>query len=720
MKSPYVTTQHLNRKAVIYIRQSSLHQVLEHEESQRRQYQLVEVATALGWSESSCEIIDDDQAISAAQSYNRPGYQRLTALVALREVGIIIGLEVGRLARNCLDWYQLLQIAAVFDVLVADEEGVYNLSQFNDRLLLGLKGIFAEVELHQIQARMVKARMSKAARGELRFRLPIGLEWDELTERPRTATDQSVYDALALAFRLFEQLQSIRAVLRHLRREQLDFPYQRREGGYNAPIEWRHPTADALRALFNNPLYAGVYCYGRRQTTINPLQRSINRRMRPRDEWIAFLPDHYIGYITLAQFEENRRTIRNNVYRFPTAQGAPRSGKTLVQGLVVCAHCGRKMHIRYAQNRASYVCEQAHIRFGDPVCNRASSRHVDGIVTYLFLKLVNAHAIDVAATFDAQLQQEAQQIDHLWQQKVSRLQYEANLARRRYEAVDPDNRLVAQTLETEWNQKLTALSSMQQQQHSQRPTTNQLTHTLTDMKQIVAQLPTHWRADTMTEQDKKALVRCLLQHVVVDGRGDLIYVTLHWQGGSTSQLEIPKRMQTPAYLFFRIREMAHFETDYTIAKQLNAEKFVTACKRRWTARHVQMFRRFHEIRSAFDSDLNARLSTSPYITGAEARSRLGIKQDSLHEWCQLGLLDWRQDGPHKRLWIRWDDTIEHRLAGNATQTEQMVSVRTLRKSSGKSRRQIFDWAHDQQFLVYRLQRGRAYKFFVLVSQPSNP
>jgi DNA invertase Pin-like site-specific DNA recombinase len=218
MTHPKIQKMHLERKAVIYIRQSSLHQVEEHIEGKRRQYQLVELAQSLGWRKAQCEIIDDDQAISAAQSYNRPGYQRLVSMVALHEIGIIVGLEVGRLARNCLDWYQLLQIAAVFEVLVADEDGVYDLGDFNDRLLLGFKGIFAEVELYQIQARMVGARMSKARRGEFRFAMPIGMDWDEAVNKPRLAIDESVRHAITLLFRLFSQLRSIRGVLHYLRR----------------------------------------------------------------------------------------------------------------------------------------------------------------------------------------------------------------------------------------------------------------------------------------------------------------------------------------------------------------------------------------------------------------------------------------------------------------------------------------------------------------------
>ena len=720
MTQPKIKTSHLQRKAVIYIRQSSLHQVLEHGESKRRQYQLVELAQSLGWAETDCEIIDDDQAISAAQSYNRPGYQRLTAMVALREVGLIVGLEVGRLARNCLDWYELLQIAAVFDVLVADEEGLYDLNEFNDRLLLGLKGIFAEAELHQIQARMVRARMNKAERGELRFRLPIGLEWDEPTNKPRTTTDQGVYNALALVFRLFREQRSIRAVLHHLRREGVQLPYQLRQRGLDPQIEWRQPTADAVGALLHNPLYAGVYCYGRRQTKIDPIRRVVHRRLRPREEWIAFIPENYVGYITLDEFEENQRLIANNAYRFPNSQGAARKGSALIQGLAICSHCGRKMHVHYSQGRASYLCDFAHLRYGDPVCNRASARHVDGLVTYLFLQLVNANALEVALDFQDKLKQETKQIDLVWQQKVCRLEYEANLARRRYEAVDPDNRLVAQTLETEWNHKLTALVEAEQHYQAQQPTSDQLTSTLDEMQQVLSHLQDYWLADAITAQDKKELLRCLVEQVLVDCRGEMIQIQLHWYGGSCSQLAVPKRLQSSAYIYFRIQELAHHQTDQAIADQLNAEGYQTAYKRCWMARHVLTFRRFHNILSAFDADPDARLPGTNYITGAEARAYLGVKQDSIHEWCQLGILTGQQAGAGKRFWVHWDEDVRYRLSGEAAPLANMVPVRTLCATRGEKRQQVIAWALENNLPIYRLRRGLAKPFYILLPDASDP
>ena len=508
--------------------------------------------------------------------------------------------------------------------------------------------------------------------------------------------------------------------MRYLRTAEIDLPYQRRAPGLGDPIEWRKPTSDTLQAILDNPLYAGVYCYGRRETTLDPLERVVRRRKRPREEWIAFLPDHYPGYITLAEYDENQRILANNAYRFPNSQGAARTGQALIQGLAICSHCGRKMHVRYSQGRASYLCDYDHLRYADPVCNRASARHVDGLVTHLFLQLVTPNALEVALSFKDNLQQEADQIDLVWQQKIKRLEYEANLARRRYEAVDPDNRLVAQTLETEWNQKLTALDEIEQSYVTQRPGNDQLVSTLNEMRAVMTHLRDYWFADTITAQDKKELLRCLVEQVLVDGRGDLIQVQLHWFGGSVSELAIPKRLQTSADIYFRIQALARHQTDQAIADQLHTDGYLTACQRRWTARHVLTFRRFHAIPSAFDADPNARLTDAPYITGAEASQRLGVKMDSIHEWCQLGILTSQQDGPKKRFWVYWDEAVGYRLSGEATPLANMVSVRSLCTTRRQTRPQIFAWAREHKHPIYRLQRGLTKPFYILLNDPPDP
>jgi DNA invertase Pin-like site-specific DNA recombinase len=361
MSHPKILNTHIQLQAVFYVRQSTPRQVFQNLESQKRQYNLQQRAHRLGWLPVQCLVIDDDQGISAAQSQNRPGYQRLISMLALWEVGIVFGLEVARLARNNLDWYQLLELAAAFDVLIADEEGIYNPNEFNDRLLLGLKGTISEVELYQIRSRLWRGRLNKVKRGRYRFMLPVGLEWDEVTGKPRQVVDQSVRHAIGQVYHLFEQLRSAKAVLAYLNQRGIELPRLRVISGLGRQLEWHQPTYGAIYALLTNPIYAGVYAYGKKEWHIDPVNQCKQLRRRPRQEWFAFIPDHHPGYITLAEYEENQRLLANNRNRYPESRGAPREGSALLQGLVHCGQCGRRMYMRYSNKRAYYICNNDQV-----------------------------------------------------------------------------------------------------------------------------------------------------------------------------------------------------------------------------------------------------------------------------------------------------------------------------------------------------------------------
>jgi DNA invertase Pin-like site-specific DNA recombinase len=369
---PKILDLHRKKLAVIYVRQSSLYQVENHLESQKRQYQLTDRAQQFGWSNARCVVIDEDLGISGAQSFNRPGYQRLVSMVALREVGIVFGLEISRLARNSLDWYQLLELAAAFDVLIADEDGVYNPGDFNDRLLLGLKGTISEVELYQIKARMVRGRLNKAQRGDLLWNVPIGLEYDALSGQIRLEADQSVRHALELVFSLFRQLGSVRGVLTYLAREGLELPSQRLHRGIGRVITWQRPRYHVIYQMLTNPMYAGIYAYGRRQELIDPLEKTRHVLRKARSEWEVFLPNHHPGYVTQEAYEANLATLENNYNQFPANQGAVREGPTLLQGLVWCKLCGRKMRVCYHHSQPYYTCDGEHRKYGTAICSHGS------------------------------------------------------------------------------------------------------------------------------------------------------------------------------------------------------------------------------------------------------------------------------------------------------------------------------------------------------------
>jgi DNA invertase Pin-like site-specific DNA recombinase len=712
-----ITNSHLQRQAVIYVRQSSPQQVEQHKESQKRQYQIVDRARSLGWPAAQCVVIDDDLGLSGAQSRNRPGYQRLIAMLALRDVGIVFGLEVSRLARNNLDWYQLLELAAAFEVLIADEDGIYDPRDFNDRLLLGLKGTISEVELYQIRARLVGGRMNKAKRGEFVWNPPVGFELDPVTQQLRLTADESVRHAVELVFHLFRQLRSIRGVLYYLRRAGLSLPYQRLHHGLGREVGWHRPSMDALYLLLTNPMYAGVYCYGRRQRQIDPLTQTSHSRWRERSDWLVFLPDHHPGYITLAEFEENLQTLRDN-RSIQGSRGAARRGPALLQGLVYCQHCGHKMRVRYSNGTPYYTCDAAHRRFGDPICNRASAKRVDALVEELFLTVLNAETVELSWAYDEKVRAEADLVERRWREDLQRREYQANLARRRYELVDPENRLVAHTLETEWNQRLLDLIQAQKTYETQRLTPSELLSTVEQMRAVVTQLRTHWYAETLTMEDKKELLRCLVERVFLEKHGKVIRAQIHWYGGAVSELDVPKYLFSAPHIYHRVYELARTHPDPEIAEILNGEGLQTVKGRAWSPRRVMDFRLSNQIPSGFTTNAELRQPETGYVTSAEAAAQLGVGQTTVQRWYRLGVLPGKHAGGQSPLWIQWSEELSYRLAGGATPDPRMVSVRSLCRVQGKRPEEILVWAQENGHEIYRLRRGTDLRFFILPKESS--
>ena len=719
---PKILDLHRQKLAVIYVRQSSLYQVENHLESQKRQYQLTERAQQLGWAAARCIVIDEDLGISGAQSFNRPGYQRLVSMVALREVGIVFGLEISRLARNSLDWYQLLELAAAFDVLIADEDGVYNPAEFNDRLLLGLKGTISEVELYQIKARMVRGRLNKAQRGELIWNVPIGLVYDALSGQIRLDPDQSVRHAMELVFTLFRQLGSVRGVLNYLAREGMELPSQRLHRGIGRVITWQKPRYHVIYQILTNPMHAGIYAYGRRQEQIDPIEKTRRVLRKERSEWDVFLPNHHPGYLTQEEYEANMATLENNYNQFPANQGAVREGPTLLQGLVWCKRCGAKMRICYHNGQPYYLCDAEHRKFGTAVCTHASACRVDVLVEELFLSLMTVATIELSASYDQQLQEQARLLDRQWQEKLQRLGYQADLARRRYEAVDPANRLVAATLETEWNERLVELESAKAAHQAARPTQQRLQSTRTQMNVVVTHLRDYWYQEHVSHQEKKDLLRCVIERVLLEKQANdkVIRAEVCWQGGATTTLEVPKYLFSAPHLFHRISELARDLPDGQIAEVLNAQGLETVKGHPWSARRVMDFRLSNGIPSGFTVNPQLRLTDNGYVTTAEAAARLEINQATVQKWCKLGLLPGKHAGDQKALWIAWTEEVALRLGGQASFAPRMISVKSLCKLQGKTWEQVIRWCVEEGHHIYRLRRGTTFRFYVLPASSSLP
>ena len=713
MSNPKILRSHLQRNAVIYIRQSSPTQVEQNLESQKRQYQLTERAQHLGWLPAQCVVIDDDLGVSGAQSHNRPGYQRLISMRALREVGLVLGLEVSRLARNSLDWYQLLELASAFEVLIADEDGLYDPRDFNDRLLLGLKGTISEVELHQIRARMTRGRLNKAARGELETPLPIGLERDPLTGQIILATDQGVRHAIERVFTLYRQLGTIRAVLRQLRLAGLELPFQQVHPLGGVEIKWRAASYDAIYALITNPAYAGVYSYGKRQRSYDPLSRTYHTRQQARADWMVFLPTHHSGYLTLEEYEENQQTLASHRMSFPAHTGAARNGATLLQGLIYCQHCGQKMRVRYHRGVAYYTCDSAHQHYDAPVCNRARAQRVDALVGELFLSVLNEGTLAQSLLLEQELQKEQAVQERDGREQLQRLEYQADLAHRRYALVDPANRLVAQTLETQWEERLRAVETARQAYEKRVQKRRPLSATRAEMQFVIEHLREFWHGDKLAQADKKELVRCVIERVFVQKEEKLIRAQVHWYGGARSELEVPKYLASVPHLFHRISTLARTQTDAEIAATLNQEGVRTAKNKEWTARHVMDFRRTNEIPSGFTQTPELRITENGYLRSAEAAARFGVNQQTIQRWYRLGILSGKHLSGQAHLWIFVDEEVERRLNGSARPDARMVSTKRLSQEQGKQLPELIAQAQRNGDQIYRLRRGNRQCFYLL-------
>lgn len=712
MNPSTIQPSHLNRLAVVYVRQSTPVQVEQHPESRLRQYQLADRAKAFGWPAQRCLVIDDDLGLSGAQSSNRPGYQRLVSLLALREVGIVFGLEVSRLARNCLDWYQLLELAATFSVLIGDEDGLYDPAEFNDRLLLGLKGTFSEIERYQITARMQRGRLNKARRGEYAVPVPIGYAYDPFTGRLELSPDQAVRHAVEQIVHLFAQLGSIRGVLLCLNREDLQLPHQVRRRGLATQIVWRRPSYEVVYQVLTNPIYAGVYCYGRRATRHDPLTQKRHVERRAREAWDVFLPDHHPGYLSLEQWEANMARLQNHLWTLPTSQGAPREGAALLQGLVFCQQCGARMRVRYSNRVPYYSCDYAHRRFGEPICGWASAKRVDALVENLVLGVVDAGSVDLALAYDERRREEDARLDRQWQQQLQRLEYECDLAQRRYELVDPANRLVAQTLETAWNERLAELDAARAEDRRRQRRTPPVS-TPEQMRELLGQLRQLWYASQVAVQDKKELLRCVIQQVRLTTKGKVIRAEVVWQGGARSELDVPKYMGAPTAAYHRVIELAKTHTDAEIAEQLNAEGLRTMKHKPWTGRRVMDFRVSNAIPSGLTASPTMRLAETSYITSTEAALRLGLDQSRIQTWFRWGVLTGKQDATQRQLWITWNSDVQQRLGGGAAIDGRMVSVKRLCGHQGNSAADVLTRANQHGDTVYRVRRGTSFRFYIL-------
>lgn len=583
---PKITPEHLQRQALVYIRQSTTQQMRTNHESAQRQYALVERAASLGWSSEAIQIIDEDQGRSGTSALHRPGFKKLLAEVGAGQVGIVLALEASRLARSSADWHRLVEICGITRTLLADDGAVYDPREPNDRLLLGVKGTLSEAELFTLRCRLHEGRWNKARRGALSRSLPVGYVYaDEGTIRKDP--DRQVRSRIEYLFGLFARLQVARKVLVHLRQQGLTLPTQVWGGPQHGRIVWKAPTLSSIVRILHNPMYAGAYVYG--QFTYDAFERSATTgkakaRVQPLEQWPVCLHDAFAAYISWEQFVENQQVLRANWYR-PNSRGAPRKGAALLQGIVFCGRCGRKMGIQHyatTEKRApAYTCYRAYHNEGGAACQCMSAKGVDEAVSALFLRAVSPAKVDIALRALQELEQDRAAARQQWTLQLQQAEYEVQLAQRRYETVDPANRLVAGELEAQWETALKQRDTLQRRhrefERKQQGEIGPKEHVL--IKELAADMERVWYAPTTTMEDRKTLLRYLVRRVHLDGVSEpgKIHLDVEWHTGAHTSTTIERlpvgvwAPRTPATVEQRIRQLLPMHTQAQIAQYLNGE-----------------------------------------------------------------------------------------------------------------------------------------------------
>jgi len=667
--SQKIRPDHLDRFAIIYVRQSTLFQVRENSGSTTRQYDLVKRAQDLGWTPASIQVVDQDQGQSGSSSIGRDGFQWLVAEVGLGHVGAVLSLEVSRLARSCSDWYRLLEICALSDTLVIDEEGIYDPGAYNDRLLLGFKGNMSEAELHWLHQRLQGGKLTKAEQGQLRFRLPIGLVYDPVGKIVLDP-DEAVAEAVRLVFSLFEQYNSALAVVSYFAEQHLRFPTRWWGGKQADELIWGRLTHERVLNILHSPLYAGAYVYGRTQFRRRALPgeepriKGRTRRVKQED-WPIVLLDAHPGYITWEQFLRNQRQLDDNrTWRAEEHRGAVREGPSLLQGIVLCGSCGRRMTIRYQRNGSllMYECHQIHSQLAGKTCQTMRGDRIDQAVVQCFLEAIEPAHLEVALSALAQVEARARQADQQWHRQIERAQYEADLARRRYKAVDPDNRLVARSLEREWNEKLAEVEQLERE-YALVPKQAALLLTPAQREQIrhlSQDLPAIWHAPTTTFVERKQLMRWLIKDVTLSKRGNVIDIAIRWQTEALTSLSIPRHKksweerQTSPQVVERVRELSPTQTNTQIAALLNEEGERTGMGGSFTVSKIEWIRYAYHIPAGCPERPKAaptgQRGDGRYSARAAAEL-LNVDVSTIAEWCKTGRVESVRSTPLGPRWI---------------------------------------------------------------------
>jgi DNA invertase Pin-like site-specific DNA recombinase len=644
-----VTAAHLSRTAILYIRQSTLKQVIHNTESAHRQYDLRGQAVALGWAADQISVVDVDQGQSGASAADRAGFQHLVAEVSLGRAGIVLGLECSRLARNSADWHQLLELCALTGTLICDEDGLYDPRNFNDRLLLGMKGQMSEAELHFIQARLRGGVLSKARRGELATPLPVGLAYDG-AGAVRLDPDTAVQKALNHLFDTFDATGSAFACVRAFNDAGLAFPWRHLKGPRKGELDWKPLEHHTVLRVLHNPRYAGAFTYGRHRHQKLPGGKSATTLL-PREEWIAFIPDAHPGYITLDRYDANCARLAANAaaHGRDRRTGPPREGPALLQGIVLCGRCGLRMTVRYHRRRGreipTYVCQRAGIESATKICASIPGADLDEAVGRLLVDTLTPLAAEAALTVAAELENRAADADRMRAAHVDRARYHADLARRRYLAVDPANRLVADTLEADWN---TALRTLNDAQAAYDTARDRQTGRLTDaqrarIRRLATDLPDLWNDPATPARERKRIARLLLTDVTLHRTAEVVTAHVRFPGGQSTTLTLPvpkpayEQRRTTAEVVAAVDALLDEHTSGEVADVLNGRGLASGTGEPFHRGIVDDVVRAYRLRTR-----RQRLREAGMLTLAEAAEAFGVAPHTVKAWRRAGIVGGRR------------------------------------------------------------------------------
>lgn len=641
-----VTASHLKRSALLYVRQSTMRQVFENTESTTRQYALRDRAVVLGWPVEDIVVVDGDLGHTATSAGDRDGFERVVTEVGMGRIGIVLGLEVSRLARNSSDWHRLLEICALADTLILDEDGVYNPKVFNDRLLLGLKGQMSEAEIHVMKARLHGGALNKALRGELQVPLPTGLVYDA-QKKVQLDPDKQVQESVKFLFTTFDRLGTATAVMKEFYKSELLFPRRVRKGPQKGELIWEDMTTQRVLQVLHNPRYAGAFVWGRRKERKLADGRTHVEFVSP-EEWISLVPGAHDGYITWKQFQDNQQRLLDNAkaHGEDRRKSPPREGPALLQGLVLCGRCGKRMSTRYyvradGRKRSYYLCDRERAQRNAPNCQIIPGTNIDKDIGELLVEMVTPVSLEVALTVQGEIQSRLEEASRLRNRQVERARYEADLARQRFMNVNPNNRLVADGLEAEWNAKLRDLQEAQQkcEREHEADRTALTAEQSARVLALATDFPKLWRDPNTPQRERKRMARLLIEDVTLI-RDDKITAHVRFRGGSSRTLTLPNPLryweekQTSPEVVAEVDKLLDSYTPGVVAGILNQKGCRSGHGKAFTRQMiVDLVRANDSIRSRYQ-----RLREKGYLTQEEMAERLGVTSQTVRTWARHGLL----------------------------------------------------------------------------------